>query len=288
MLVHIHDIVKKAQKGKYAIPAFNVCNLETVLGVVRAAEKLKSPVIIQISEATIRYAGLDAISAIIETVASRPGKFQAAMHLDHGKDWELVKACIAIGFSSVHRDGSDKEFKENIKLTRQAVVYGHNRGVWVQGELGALPGKEGMTAKISAVDRAAAMTDPIKAKEFVEKTGVDSLAISVGTIHGSFVGQEKIEFPRLTAIKKNVINTPLVLHGASGTPADQLKKAVKSGVTIINIDTDLRIAFTRKLQETIKTIGTIYDPRKVLGPSIDAVQLAAEEKIKLFGSANKA
>jgi fructose-bisphosphate aldolase class II len=261
--------------------------LETALGVIRAAAHLSAPVIVQISEATVKYAGLDAITAIIETVGSRSGNFKIALHLDHGKDWEIVKECIAIGFSSVHRDASDKPFAENVKLTKQAVVYGHNRGVWVQGELGALVGKEGMT-KISAVDREASFTDPVLAKEFVAKTGVDTLAISVGTMHGSFIGQEKIEFPILTAIRKNVINTPLVLHGASGTPADQLKKAVKSGVTIINIDTDLRLAFTKKLQETVKAISSVYDPRKILGPSIDAVQSAAEEKIKLFGAISKA
>lgn len=286
MIVHIKTILAKAQKNKFAVGAFNTSNLEVTLGIVRAAVKSKSPVIVQISEATIHYAGLANIVSIIKSIAETDGKnIPIAIHLDHGKDWELVKACVLGGLSSVHMDASAFDFETNIKLTKRAVEFAHARGVYAQGELGSLLGKEGMTLKDMPKNKDEYMTDPSKVKEFVQRTGINTLAISVGAMHGFFPGQEKIDFPRLAKIHQNLPKVPLVLHGASGLPDSHVVKAIGMGVRVINIDTDLRIAFTQTLKKTIKTAKpTMYDPRKVLAPSIDAVAQAAERIIKLTGS----
>jgi len=289
MIVHIKQILAKANKGKFGIGAFNTSNLEVTLGIVRAAKKTKSPVIIQISEATIHYAGLKNIVSIIKSVAETEGKdVPIAIHLDHGKNWDLVKACIMGGLSSVHLDASAFDFETNIKLTKRAVELGHKHGLWVQGELGSLLGKEGMTLKDIPKSHDEYMTDPAKAAEFVKRTGINTLAISVGAMHGFFPGKENIDFARLKKIHAAVPKMPLVLHGASGVPYGQVVKAVKEGVRIINIDTDLRIAFTETLKSTIKTAKkTMYDPRKILAPSIDAVADQTEKIINIVGSGRK-
>ena len=283
MLVHIKQILAYANKKKIAIGAFNTANLETTLGIVRGAAALKSPIIIQVSEATIHYAGLENIFAIIKTVAATEGRrIPIAVHLDHGKDYELLKACIAAGFSSVHMDASSFPFEENVRLTKRAADYGHQRGVWVQGELGSLIGKEGTTVAEIPRDKNEYMTNPDKAAEFVKKTGVNTLAISVGAMHGFFPGREKIDVPRLKKIQAVVPHTPLVLHGASGLPDSNIVLAPKHGVRIVNIDTDLRIAYTETLRRTLaKWPKKSYDPRKILAPSIEAVALATQKIIKL-------
>lgn len=303
MLVHIKEIVTRAQKGKYALGAFNTPNLEVTLGIVRAAAKKKAPVIIQISEATIKYAGLKVIRDLIKSVAENEAKtIPIAIHLDHGKSFELVAACVDAGVSSVHMDGSDLPFEKNIAITKKAAAYAHRRGVWLQGELGSLFGKEGMTRVKLPKDPDVYMTDPAKAAEFVKRSGVDTLAVSVGTMHGCFVGKEKIDFVRLAAIGKKV-KLPLVLHGASGVEDRQLAAAVKKGVTIVNLDTILRIAFTATLKTTLTADQSFhltqaksfvwekkkhfYDPRKILAPSIEAVQKAVEQKIEVLGGKNR-
>ena len=286
MLVHIKNLVSGAQKHKYGIGAFNTCNLETTIGIVRAAAQKKSPVIVQVSEATIRYAGLQNIISIIKSVANTEGKsVPIAIHLDHGKSFKVVADCVKAGFSSVHIDASDLSFEDNIKLTKRAVEFAHSKGVWAQAELGSLIGKEGMTKVTIPKDSDSYMTDPATVKEFVKRTGVNSLAISVGTMHGFFKGKEKIQFPRLRKIHQQVPNMPLVLHGASGLPNRDVRGAIKLGVRIINIDTDLRIAFTETLRATLKiTPKSFYDPRKVLTPSIEAVATAVGSHIDVFGS----
>lgn len=287
MIIHISEIVKKAQRGNYGVAAFNTANLETTIGIVKAAVAQKSPIIIQVTEGTIKYAGLETIFQIIRTVGESVGKrISIAIHLDHGRDFKTVKACVDIGFSSVHMDASDLPFAQNIAVTKRAVDYAHKHGAWAQGELGSLIGKEGMTKIKLPKDPDSYMTDPAKAQEFVDKTGVDTLAISVGTMHGHFKGQEKIDFKRLTEIAKQV-KTPLVLHGTSGVKGTEIKKAVAMGVVITNVDTDLRIAFTEALHQTLADVGSVYDPRKILTPSIEAVQKIAENKIKILGSNNK-
>lgn len=288
MIVHIKSILAKADKGKFGVGAFNTSNLEVTLGIVRAARKTKSPVIIQISEATIHYAGLKNIVSIIKSIAETDGKdVPIAIHLDHGKDWDLVKACIMGGLSSVHMDASAFDFEKNIRLTKRAANFAHQHGLYCQGELGSLLGKEGMTLKDMPKSHDEYMTAPDKVREFVRRTGIDTLAISVGAMHGFFPGRENIDFSRLKKIHAAAPKMPLVLHGASGVPDKQVAKAIAEGVRIINIDTDLRIAFTETLKSTVKASKkTMYDPRKILAPSIDAVADQTEKIIKIVGSGN--
>ncbi|MEK7167458.1 MAG: class II fructose-bisphosphate aldolase [Patescibacteria group bacterium] len=281
MIVHIKEILKK--KVKCAIGAFNTYNLESTLGILRAAKIKKTPVIIQISEATIKYAGLKTILAIIETAVEKEAKdIPIAVHLDHGKSFEIVSECIKEGLSSVHMDGSALPFKDNVSVTKKAVVFGHKHGAWVQGELGALPGKEGMT-KVEVPKDGLYLTDPKEAEQFVKLTGVDTLAVSVGTMHGNFKGKEKVDLERVRQIGKRV-KKPLVLHGASGITDLKLKQAIKAGISIINIDTDLRIAFTKTLKKTLHKELSFYDPRKILSPSALSLQKAVEKKISVFNS----
>lgn len=289
MIVHIKSILAKAGKGKFAVGAFNTSNLEVTLGIVRAAAKTGSPVIIQISEATIRYAGLKNIVSLINSIAETDGKgVPIAIHLDHGKDFDLVKECVLAGLSSVHLDASAYDFRKNIRLTKQAAVFAHARGAYCQGELGSLLGKEGMSLSELPENKEEYMTNPAKVKEFAAQTGIDSLAISVGAMHGFFPGREKIDFPRLIKIHAALPKMPLVLHGASGLPDSHIARAVAQGVRVINIDTDLRIAFTKTLKSTLKAAKpTMYDPRKILAPSIDSVAQAAEKIIRLAGSGKK-
>jgi fructose-bisphosphate aldolase, class II len=286
MIVHIKKIIAQVQKGGFAVGAFNTSNLEVTLGIIRGAVKANSPVIIQISESTIKYAGLENIIQLINQLAKTDGKnIPIAIHLDHGKDFELVKACVRAGISSVHMDASDFPYEENIAKTKKAVAYAHKFGAYCQAELGAMIGKEGMTKIIVPKNADDYMTNPAQVKDFVLRTGVDTLAVSVGTLHGHFEGKEKIDLPRLKKIHSEIPNTPLVLHGASGSVASEVRAAIKSGIRIINIDTDLRIAFTKTLRSTLKTLpNCFYDPRKVLAPSIEAVSLMTEEKIAIFGS----
>jgi len=287
MLVHIKEIVAKAKEGNYGIGAFNVSNLETTLGVARGAVKSKAPVIIQVSEKTIEYAGLKAITHIVQTIAKNEASVvPVALHLDHGHSFKSVSECINAGFSSIHIDASDLPFDENVKITKESVDYAHKHGVWAQGELGRIFGKEGLTnGNFDSLEEF--LTDPKEAVEFVKKTGVDTLAISVGTYHGRFKGKEKIYFDRLKEIRK-AVDVPLVLHGASGIPDDELTQAVNEGVSIVNIDTSLRVAFTDTLKETIKEKTDYVDPRKILQPSIDAIIEVVVRKIKHLNSNNKA
>ena len=284
MLVHISELIKSATQKNYAVGAFNIENLETTIGVVRAARILKSPVILQVSETSIKYAGLKAITHIVEVIAKEEaGHVPVALHLDHGKSFLTVAECVRVGFSSIMIDASDVPFTENIVITKQAVDYAHRYDVWAQGELGVVKGLE----EVSQAEREKLMTDPDDAFEFVEKTGVDTLAVAVGNIHGIAKlrkGYPGLDLKRLEAIHKKIPNTPLVLHGASGLSKEQIQAGIDHGIRIINIDTDIRLGFTNALRETLNRDSTIFDPRDVLRPSIDAIQRIVENKIKMFGS----
>lgn len=288
MLVHIKDIVKKAYREGYAIGAFNTSNLEVTLGIVQAAVAMHAPVIVQVSETAIKYAGLKPITHIVETIAKNEAvDVPVALHLDHGKSFHSVAECIHAGFSSIMIDQSDLPFDENVALTKNAVDYAHRRGVWAQGELGRLKGKEEF---IDIKPEAALLTDPKEAKEFVDKTKVDTLAVAIGNIHGIIKLRKnlkpKLDLARLKAIAE-LVKIPLVLHGASGLDEEQVQKAISLGIAIINIDTEIRLAFTKTLRNTLAVDGNLYDPREVLKPSIEAVQRLVEKKIEMFGSANK-
>ncbi|XOU94552.1 MAG: class II fructose-bisphosphate aldolase [Candidatus Kerfeldbacteria bacterium] len=284
MLVHLSDLLEKAKGQDYAIGAFNIENLETTIGVVRGAIKMKAPIILQVSETSIQYAGLKAITGIVQTIAANEAEdVPIALHLDHGKSFRSVAECVRAGFSSIMMDASDMPFMENIVLTKQAVDFTHRKNVLAQGELGIVKGLE----EVSIEERKQMMTNPDEAEEFVTKTGVDTLAVAVGNVHGIMKmqkGNPGLDLDRLEAIHKVIPDTPLVLHGASGLPQNQIHAGINLGITIINIDTELRVAFTNSLRDTLNNDKDSFDPREILTPSIMAIQKVVEEKIEIFGS----
>jgi fructose-bisphosphate aldolase, class II len=293
MLVHIGKIINKKMVGKYAVPAFNTNDLETTLGIVRAAEKQRAPVIVQTSEGALNYAGMEEIVTIMKIEARKAG-VPVALHQDHCKHFDIIKKLIDLGYSSVMIDVSHLDYKENVKMTKAVVKYAHKRGVWVQAEIGRLLGNEDWQDVKSGEDL---MTDPDEAAKFVAETGIDTLAVAVGSMHGIPVNpkikkimstlKEHIDLPRLAAIRAKV-KIPLVLHGASGVPDDQIQNAISHGVAVFNIDTDLRVAFNKALRDNLDKHPEIYDPRKILAPATEALQKAAETKIKLLKASRKA
>lgn len=282
MLTPLKDLVLEAQSRGYAVGAFNFSNLEILKAIVSVATRLSSPVIVQTSQSAIKYAGLEYIVAMAR-VAGQSAGVPVALHLDHGTDEDLVMACIKAGYSSVMIDGSHLPIPENIKLTKRIVEAAKPAGVSVEAELGRLGGVED---EISVAERDVAFTDPAEARRFVEATGVDALAVAIGTAHGQYKGEPKLDFPRLEQIRV-AVPTPLVLHGASGLPADDIQKAVQRGVCKINIDTDLRLAFHQAVKEFVLQSDD-YDPRKILTPAIKGMEEVVEAKIRLFGSAGMA
>ncbi len=289
MLVHFKDIIKKAHNEGYVIPAFNTFNLEITLAIARGALNKNSPVIIQVSETTIQYAGLKPITHIVETIAKNEAvKIPVALHLDHGKSFHSVAECISAGFTSIHIDASDLPYDENVALTRQATDYAHKQQCFSQGELGHILGPKDVEQGVSlqAKDLEKYLTDPVKAAEFVKETRIDTFAPAVGTMHGIFAGAEKIDQARLKDIHQRT-KVPLVLHGASGVSESDIREAIKNGVVIINIDTELRQIFSQTLRETLMSRLHETDPRQILAPTILAVQKVVEEKIELFGSTGR-
>ena len=307
-LVTTKELFAKALAEKYAIGAFNINNMELLQGIVAAGEELKSPLILQVSAGARKYANSKYLIKLAEA-ALETSNIPIALHLDHGEDFEICKACIDDGFSSVMIDASRFDFEENIRLTKEVVDYAHTKGVVVEAELGKLAGIEDAVV----VENADAIyTDPDKAKEFVDRTGCDSLAVAIGTSHGAykFKTEPKLDFERLTKIKELVgWEYPLVLHGSSSVPADVVKicndfgatiadakgvpedmlaQASKMGVTKINVDTDLRLAFTGQIRKFFIENPSEFDPRKYLAPARDAVKELVMRKIKVFGSENKA
>lgn len=281
MLVNSKQILRKAQKERYAIGQFNTSNLEMTQAIIEAAEKMKAPVIVATSEKALDYAGFEELVSLIKLMATK-SRMPIILHLDHGASLDIVKKCIKAGFTSVMMDASKKPFAENIRLTKKVVQLARAKNVSVESELGALAGREDYVVSLKSV-----MTDPDKAREFVHKTGVDSLAVSIGNIHGIPLSYERLDFTRLNEIRKNV-KIPLVMHGASSTAPAKIKKAIKLGICKINIDTDLRLAFIKTLRKTLAKDKKVYDPRAVLAPSREALKRVVIEKIKLFGSKNKA
>ncbi|MFC1687598.1 ketose-bisphosphate aldolase [Patescibacteria group bacterium] len=286
MLTHISELIADANQNKYALGAFNVQNLETTLAIIRAAVAKKSPIIIQMSEQTIKYGGLKTMTAMIETMArDEAGNIPIALHLDHGRSFRTVAECIAAGFSSIMIDNSDVPFKENVILTRQSVEYAHKKDVWVQGELGVVKGLE----EANPEDREKFMTDPDEAIQFVEETEVDTLAVAVGNVHGIVKlkkGIPKLNIKRLKEIHRAIPKTPLVLHGASGLQADQVKETIEEGISIVNMNTILKLEFANKLRDTLIGHPEYFDIREILQPSTDALQKVAEAHLETFGSAN--
>ncbi|MDD4271548.1 MAG: class II fructose-bisphosphate aldolase family protein [Patescibacteria group bacterium] len=284
MLVHIKDLVQDGKKHGYAVGAFNITNLESVLGVARAAVKAGSPAIIQVSESAIKYMGLKPITHIVSTVAKNvAASVPIALHLDHGTSLDTVFECINSGFTSVHIDASNLPLDENINLTKQVVKIAHAKRVWVQGEVGAMVGSHGdIKSKLKEIPLAK-LDEVVK---FVKETKIDTVAAAIGTAHGVHINED-IVFSLLKDIK-NKTKIPFVLHGGSGVPDAKIRRAIKEGVNIINIGTDLKVAFCRTLIEVCLKNSEETDPRNLLKPTIAAIEKVVYEKMKLFGSAGRA
>jgi len=282
-LFTVKDLLQRAADDSYAVGAFNCNNMEIIQAIIGAAEAENSPVIVQASQGAIKYAGLEYI-AVMALLAAEMTPIPVAVHLDHGTSFEQVVRCITRGFSSVMIDGSALPIKENIALTKEVVKIARAAGVSVEAELGRIGGVED---DISVEERDSFMTDPAEAEMFVEETRVDALAVAVGTAHGKYRGRPAIDFDRLERISKRV-DVPLVLHGSSGVPETDIRRAVSMGVRKVNIDTDLREAFVTGIRETLKEFPDEIDPRKVLGPARDKMLAAVREKIRIFGSSGHA
>lgn len=283
MLVHIREIVDESIKEGYAVGAFNVHNFETILGVALAAAEAKSPAIIQVSEGAIEYMGLKPLTHIVSTVAKNIAPHvPIALHIDHGKSFESVFACINAGFSSVHIDGSALPLDENIALTKSVIEAVKNKDVWVQGEVGPMTGGHGVVGDMITDVPIAKVEDVIA---FVKATNVDTIAAAIGTAHGAYANED-VRFDLLKLIKEN-IKKPFVLHGGSGVEDEKIKKAIAMGVNIINIGTDIKVAFSKTLIANCLNNQNETDPRKLLKPTIAAVKKVVMGKMELFGSAGK-
>ncbi len=306
-LVTTTEMFKKAYEGGYAIGAFNVNNMEIIQGIVGAAAELKSPLILQVSAGARKYANPTYLKKLVEAAVIEAGDIPIALHLDHGEDFEICKSCIDNGFTSVMIDGSKHSFEENIRITKEVVDYAHAHGCTVEGELGKLAGIED-DVNVSAED--ASYTNPDEVEEFVKRTGVDSLAIAIGTSHGAFKfkpGQEpKLRFDILEEISRRIPGFPIVLHGASsvsqeyvkeiqqyggsladaiGIPEDMLRRAATSSVCKINIDSDLRLAFTAGIRKVMSNDPSAFDPRAYLKVGRDNVKTLVSHKItEVLGS----
>ena len=283
MLVPGIDILAKANIDNYAIGAFNTSNLESTQAIIESAEELSSPVIIQVSEGGFNYAGGKSIAAIVKTMAA-DASVPIALHLDHGKEFSILMKAVRYGFTSIMFDGSRYPLDENIEKTRRIVDIARSVGISVEAELGKIGGTED---NVSVSDNDALFTDPDEAVKFVKETGVDYLAIAIGTAHGQYKGTPHLDFERLKEIKSR-LGMPIVLHGASGVPEDDIKKAVNLGVNKINIDTDIREAFTAALRQFLNENPEEYDPRKILGPAKKSMKEVIKKKIIMFGSDDKA
>jgi len=287
MICDIKEILEKAKAGGYAVGAFNTINLETTRAIVEAAQELKSPVIIQVTEKTMEYAGGRMIFNIIKNdVEFYAPEIPVGIHLDHGGSFEIVQRAVEIGWPSVMYDGSRKDYADNVAMTKKVVDFCHERGVAVQGELGNVPYLS--ENKMGAVDWDKYMTNPEQARDFVEKTGIDTLAVAIGNAHGFFVERAIPDFERLEKIR-SLINIPIVLHGASDWEDGKAEQAIKLGVNCFNVDTDTRMAFVNSLSTTFKSDKEPgFDVRTILGNARKAVRESVKHKIKLFGSAGKA
>ncbi len=303
-LVTTTKMFEKAFAGGYAIGAFNINNMEIIQGVVAAAKAQNSAVILQVSKSALKYAHPKYLKAMVDAAVEETG-LDIALHLDHGSDFQICKDCIDYGFTSVMYDGSHLDYEENVATTKEIVEYAHKRGVVVEAELGKLAGVED-EVNVSAEN--ATYTDPDQAVDFIKRTGVDSLAIAIGTSHGAykFKGEAKLDFDRLETITKKLEaagfhHYPIVLHGASsvdqssvetcnayggqidgakGIPAEMLRKAASMAVCKINMDTDIRLAMTAAIRKSFGENPSAFDPRGYLGAARELIQALVEDKIK--------
>lgn len=309
-LVNTKDMFKKAYEGGYAIGAFNVNNMEIIQGITNACKEMRAPVILQVSAGARKYANQIYLLKLVEAAVEETG-LPIVLHLDHGDSFELCKTCVDEGFTSVMIDGSHLDYEENIALTKEVVNYAHKYNVTVEGELGRLAGIED---NINVSNEQSFYTSPEQVKDFVDKTGVDSLAVAIGTSHGAYKfkpgHKPELKFDILEKIEKKLPNFPIVLHGASsvtsnlintinafggklnnasGIPEEMLRKAAKMAVCKINIDSDLRLAMTAEIRKQLASNPQNFDPRKYLGSARDFIKETVKHKIKyVMGCDNKA
>ena len=304
------DMFKKAYEGGYAIGAFNVNNMEIIQGITEGAKELNAPLILQVSAGARKYANHTYLMKLVEAAVIETG-LPICLHLDHGDSFELCKSCIDGGFTSVMIDGSHHEYEENVALTRRVVEYAHDHGVVVEGELGRL---EGVEDDVKVAMGEGSYTEPDQVYDFVNRTGVDSLAIAIGTSHGAYKfkpgTKPQLRFDILEEVQNRLPGFPIVLHGASsvipefvekinrfggsmpdaiGVPEDMLRKAASMAVCKINIDSDLRLAMTASVREHLYTYPDHFDPRQYLKPGREAIKQMVMHKIKhVLGCENKA
>ncbi len=282
-LVPMKGLLDKARAGRYAVGAFNCNNMEIIQAIIAAAEAEQSPVIVQASQGAIKYAGIDYIVAMTR-LAAESSRIPVALHLDHGTSYEQARLCIDRGFSSVMVDGSKLSVADNIALVNKVLADARPLGITVEGELGKITGTED---DIFVSDKESMYTEPEEARYFVAQTGVDALAVAIGTAHGQYKGVPKLDLERLEAIYQ-LVDTPIVLHGSSGVPDEAIRAAIARGVAKVNIDTNIREAFMAAAKAVITKNPDELDPRKMLGPAREAATAIIRQKIQVFGSSGQA
>ena len=280
-LVTSKQMLLEAQKGNYAVGAFNVENMEMVMAVVKAAEELKAPVMLQTTPSTVKYAGLSLYLANCKAVAER-ASVPVAIHLDHGSSFSLAMQALRVGYTSIMIDGSHSVLDENIALTKRVVDACAPSGIPVEAELGKVGGKE------DDLDGGnGGYTDPKEAKEFAERTGVDSLAVAIGTAHGVYKGEPKLDLKRLSEIR-DLVSIPLVLHGASGLSEEAVKESIKRGICKVNFATELRIAYTKGVREVLNGDSNVFDPKKYGTKAMEYVTAIVKNRMFMCGCDGKA
>ena len=280
-LVTTNEMLKKAQEGHYAVGAFNVENMEMVMAVIKAAEEMNSPVIMQTTPSTVKYAGLDYYLAMVKTAAER-SSVPVAMHLDHGSSFELAAQALRAGYTSVMIDGSHEDFEGNVAVTKKVADMANAMGIPVEAELGKVGGKED-----DLEAEADTNTDPEEAREFVERTGVTSLAVAIGTAHGFYASTPVLDKERVSEIKK-VVSVPLVLHGASGLSDDDVRECVQRGMCKVNFATELRAAYTDAGKKLLAEKPETFDPKKFGVVGMEAVKELVKGRMKVLGCEGKA
>lgn len=282
-LINPLKMIENAQKKGYAIPAFNVHNMETIQAVAEAAFEENAPVMIQTTPGTLKHAGISYIAANVK-VAAQLYDIPIALHVDHCEAFSTILECIRAGYTSVMIDGSKLPYDENVALVKRVVEISHSLGIAVEAELGKIVGAED---DLFTNEREASFTIPSEAEDFVSKTGIDTLAVAIGTAHGVYKGEPKLDFERLSNIRE-VVKIPLVMHGASGVPDKSVREAIKRGICKINIATELKIPMALAIQEVFSKNPNENDPRKYMGKAKEAVKKVVKEKIKLCGCSGRA
>lgn len=284
MIVKTKELYERAKAGGYAVGAFNVSTIEAIKGILDAARELGAPVVIETSEKEMKYMGARLVADVVRDLAESLD-IPVGIHLDHGQSLESVQEAIDAGYTSVHIDASALAYDENLELSKKVVQYAHERGITVEGELGHVGGASEVHDESARMEKST-YTDPERAARYVKETGVDILASSIGNIHGIYENEPELDFERLAKIGE--IGVPLSLHGGSGIPEKQIKKAISLGVAKVNVNTELRMAYTNTLHAELDEHPDEIVPYKYLPEEIEAVKNVVLDKIKMFGSAGKA